>query len=176
MNSLFRENLCSEPLPYFLGEFVERRDRRYKGDTGRPGDPIVKLFANPFVWNVSDAIRKAGWPFYLRFWFRLPRTQESVGQQISDESAGADAGAKIAFRVKLLEGEVYGEPRDSEVSRQRSRGGQSRGTVTKTSRGQFIPNLPVKLLMKRFSGSAIEPNHFERHDGPATPLFVARLI
>src|SRR5437016_14199180 len=90
MNSLFRENLCSEPLPYFLGEFVERRDRRYKGDTGRPGDPIVKLFANPFVWNVSDAIRKAGWPFYLRFWFRLPRTQESVGQRSEERRVGKE--------------------------------------------------------------------------------------
>jgi hypothetical protein len=176
MNSLFRENLRSEPLPYFLGEFVERRDRRYKGDTGRPGDPIIKLFASPFVWNVSDAIRKAGWPFYLRFWFRFPRTQKGVGQQIGDESAGAHAGAKIAFRVKLLEGKVYGESRDSEVSRQRSRRGQSRGTVTKTSRGQFIPNLAVKLLMKRLSCRPIESNHFERHDGPATPLLVARLI
>jgi len=95
---------------------------------------------------------------------------------MDDESAGSDSGAKISFRMKLREGEVYGVSRGSQVSRKRSRGRKSRAAVVKASRDQFIANLAVKLLMKRFSRRPIEPNHFERHDGTATPLLGARLI
>jgi len=95
---------------------------------------------------------------------------------MDDESAGSDSGAKISFRMKLREGEVYGVSRGSQVSRKRSRRRKSRAAVVKASRDQFIANLAVKLLMKRFSRRPIEPNHFERHDGTATPLLGARFI
>jgi hypothetical protein len=176
MNSFFCEDLRSEALPYFLREFVERGDGGYKGDTGRAGDPEIKLFSSPFIWKISYTIRKAGWAFYLRLCFCLPRTQKSFGQRMDNESAGSDPGAKITFRMKLREGKVYGVSRGSQVSRKRSRGRKSRAAVVKASRDQFIANLAVKLLMERFSGRPIEPNHFERHDGMATPLLGARFI
>jgi hypothetical protein len=72
--------------------------------------------------------------------------------------------------MKLLEGEVYGESRDSEIGRQRSRGRKSRGTVAKASRDQLIANLTVELLVEWLSRHSVEPNHFERDDRATTAL------
>src|SRR5439155_26617190 len=44
MSSLVGEDLSPEPLPNFDGKFVERRYRRNKGDTRRPGDAKIILF------------------------------------------------------------------------------------------------------------------------------------
>jgi hypothetical protein len=73
--------------------------------------------------------------------------------------------------MKFLEGDIDSESRDSQISRERTSGGKSRGVVGKTSRDQFIANLAVKLLMERFSRRPIKPNHFERHDRMASPFF-----
>src|SRR5437762_14171124 len=73
--------------------------------------------------------------------------------------------------MKFLEGDIDSESRDSQISRKRTSGRKSRGVVGKTSRDQFIANLAVKLLMKRFSRRPIKPNHFESHDRMASPLF-----
>ena len=63
MRSLFCEDLRSESLPYFDRKFVKRRDSRDKRDTGRAGDPEIKLFSGPFIRNISYPIRKAGRTF-----------------------------------------------------------------------------------------------------------------
>jgi len=72
--------------------------------------------------------------------------------------------------MKLLEGEVYSESRDSEISRQRSRGRKSRGIVAKASGDQLIANLTVELLMEWLSRYSVEPNHFERDNRATTAL------
>jgi hypothetical protein len=36
--------------------------------------------------------------------------------------------------------------------------------MIEASGNQFIPNLAVKLLMKRLGCSVIQPNHFKAHD------------
>jgi hypothetical protein len=114
MSSLFCEHLRSQSLPDFYGKFVESRKGRYKGDTRGTGNPEVKLFSNPFIGKISNTVGKAGWAFYLRLCFRLPRAQKSFGQRINDESAGSNLKAKIAFRMKLREGKVYGVSRSSQ--------------------------------------------------------------
>jgi len=73
--------------------------------------------------------------------------------------------------MKFLEGDIDSESRDSQVSRERTSGGKSRGVIGKTSRDQFIANLAVKLLMERFSRRPIKSNHFESHDRMASPSF-----
>jgi hypothetical protein len=78
--------------------------------------------------------------------------------------------------MKLLEGEVYRESRDSEINRQRSRGRKSRGTVAKATRDQLIANLAVKLLMEWLSRHSVEPNHFERDDRATTALLTGLLL
>ena len=64
MSSLFCEDLCSESFPYFDGKFVERREGGNKGDAGRACDPVIKLFSNAFIRNISYPVRKTGRAFY----------------------------------------------------------------------------------------------------------------
>ena len=78
--------------------------------------------------------------------------------------------------MKLHEGKVYGESRDPQVIRERTRGRKPRGIVVKAPRDQFIANLTVELLMEWFSSRSVEPNHFECDDRAAPPLLTELLI
>jgi hypothetical protein len=72
--------------------------------------------------------------------------------------------------MKLGEGKVDGQPRDSQVSRERSRGGKPRGAAIEASGDQLIANVTVELLVKRFARHSVEPNHLESDDSSATAL------
>ena len=52
------QDLCSEVFPDFNWKFVERGQRRYKGDPGRSGDSVIERFSGAFVGKSSDSIRK----------------------------------------------------------------------------------------------------------------------
>jgi hypothetical protein len=171
MRSLFCENLRSESFPYFDWKFVKRRDCRDKGDTRRPRDSEIELFSHPVIRNISYPIGKTGRAFNVWFRFRRVRAQESFGQRLGDERARSNFRLKITFRMKPRESEVYSESRYPQIGGQRARGGKPGRVIVEASRDQFIANLAVKLLMKRFGGTAIEPNHFKSHDRMATPLF-----
>ncbi len=58
VSALFCEDFCSQSLPNFDRELVQRCDCRNKGDTGRTGNPEIEISSNPLVGNVPDAVRK----------------------------------------------------------------------------------------------------------------------
>src|SRR4030095_8719934 len=100
MRSLFREHLCSQSLPYFDRKFVKRRDSRDKRDTGRAGDPEIKLSSGSFVRNISHPIRKAGRTFNQPLCVWPARTQKSLGKRSRDERARSNSGLKVGLAVK----------------------------------------------------------------------------
>src|ERR1700745_442193 len=168
MRSFFCEDFCSESLPYFDWEFVQRRDSRYKGDTGWAGDSKIELFSSSMIRNISYTVRKARRAFYMWFRFCRPCTQESFGQRLGDERTRSDSRLKITFRMKPREGDVYRESRYSQVRSEFAREWESGRVVVECRRNQFIANLAIELFMKRFVSSAIQPNHFKSHDRMAT--------
>src|SRR5215469_15755212 len=100
----------------------------------------------------------------------LVGAEESFGQRLRDERAGAVARLEIALRLKFRQSEIDGEARDSEIVGKCARSGKPYNGSVKTLGHQFVPNLAVKLLVQRFTSVAVEPNHFEGDDGvTATP-------
>src|SRR4030095_840289 len=163
MRSLLCEDFYSESFPYCDRKFVKRCDSGDKRDTWRAGDSEIKLVADPLIRNTSYSIGKAGCSFFLWLCCSRLRAQESFGQPLGDERARSDFRLKITFRMKSREGDVYSESRYSQVDCKLTRGGESGRVVVESCRNQFIANLPVKLFMERFMGSAVQPNHFKSH-------------
>src|SRR6266481_4089873 len=73
VSALFCENFCSQSLPNFNRKFVQRRDRRNKGDAGRTGNPEIEISSNPLVGNVSNAVRKPDGMLILSIQLWFPR-------------------------------------------------------------------------------------------------------
>jgi hypothetical protein len=90
------------------------------------------------------------WTFGLEMALRPAGAQEKFGKRVRDERPGSGLRLKIAFSMKLREGKIHGQPRYPQVSRQRARGGESRRSIAEASGPEFVANLAVKLLVKRF--------------------------
>src|SRR5213075_1513436 len=176
MRSLLCENFLSKSFPYCDRKFVKRCDGGDECDTGRAGDSEIKLTANPVIRKASDSIGKAGWAFYVCLFFCRLRAQESFRQRLGNKCARSDFRLKVTFRMKSGESDVYRESRHSQVDCKLTRGGESGRVVVESCRYQFIANLPVKLLMERFMGSAVQPNHFKGHDRMASSLLLIWLF
>jgi len=78
--------------------------------------------------------------------------------------------------MKSGESDVYRESRDSQIDCKFTRGGESGRVVVESCSNQFIADLPVKLFMERFMGSAVQPNHFKGHDRMASSLLLIWLF
>src|SRR5947208_3628839 len=170
MSSLFCQHLCPESFPDFYRKFIQRRDSGNKRDARWARNSKIELLSNAFIWKISYPVRKARRAFNQQSRPWPAWAQKGLRKRICNEGSGPNSGAKIAFRVKLLERQVYSESRDSKISRQRSRGRKSRGTIAKASRDQLIANLTVELLMEWLSRHSFEPNHFERDNRATTTL------
>src|SRR4029077_439776 len=114
MSSFFGKDLGPEALPNFYGTFVERRNRGDKRNTGRPCDSEIELLSRAFVGKIFNAIGQTGRTFHQQSRFRPARAEERFGQGLNHKRPRSDPGAKVAFCMKLGEGKVDGESRNSQ--------------------------------------------------------------
>src|SRR4029077_16271964 len=130
----------------------------------------IELFSDSIIRNISYPIRKPRRAFYVRFCSCRLRTQEAFGQWLGNERARSNSRLEITFRMKPRKSDVYRETRYAKAGGQVARRGDESRFVVEACRKQFIPNLAIKLFMKRFIRSAIELNHFKSHDRMAPLL------
>jgi hypothetical protein len=78
--------------------------------------------------------------------------------------------------MKLREGKIHGQPCYPQVSRQSPGGRESSRGIAEVPRPDLVANLAIKLLVERFSGHPIKPNHFKCYDRTPAPAFGTRFL